>query len=303
MTGTVRVPDDAGMSATIADDLTEAAEPFVVRAPVDQLAPVVFASAHSGRAYPAGFIAESRLDPATLRRSEDSFVDELFADAPALGAPLLTATFPRAWCDANREPWELDPAMFADRLPSFCNTGSGRVRAGFGTIARIVADGAPIYRRKLHFAEAEDRIHRCWTPYHAALLRLIEATRARYGACLVIDCHSMPTERTAGRAPVSFVLGDAHGASCAPRVSAHVEGWLRRRGHDVRCNDPYAGGYVTRHYGRPDAGTHVLQIEISRSLYMVEASHRRRPGFAWVKAELTALAADLVAHAAMLCAV
>ena len=296
------------MSATLQHDLTQHdltgdAAPFAVQAPVEQLAPVVFASAHSGRAYTSDFIAESRLDPATLRRSEDSFVDELYGAAPALGAPLLTASFPRAWCDANREPWELDPAMFADRLPAFCNTASGRVRAGFGTIARIVADGAPIYRRKLLFAEAEDRIQTCWKPYHAALSQLIESTRARFGACLVIDCHSMPTERTAGRAPVSFVLGDAHGASCGPRVVGHVEDWLRRRGHDARRNDPYAGGYVTRHYGRPDRGTHVLQIEISRSLYMVEALHRRRPAFAEIREEITALAADLVVHAARLCAV
>ena len=289
------------MSAILHEHPAGTAAPFVVHAPAEQVAPVVFASPHSGRAYPSDFLADSRLDPVSLRRSEDSFVDELFAAAPGLGAPLLTANFPRAWCDANREPWELDPAMFVDRLPSFCNTASGRVRAGFGTIARIVADGAPIYRRKLRFAEAENRIRTCWAPYHAALLQLIDDSRRRFGACLVIDCHSMPTERTAGRPPVSFVLGDAHGASCAPQVIDHVEDWLRGRGHDARRNNPYAGGYVTRHYGHPDTGTHVLQIEISRSLYMVEASHLRRPAFAGFREELTSLTADLIAHAAELC--
>ena len=290
------------MSATVQDQPAEAAAPFIVHAPAEQVAPVVFASPHSGRAYPSDFIAESHLDSAALRRSEDSFVDELFAAAPRLGAPLLVANFPRAWCDANREPWELDPAMFADRLPPFCNTASGRVRAGFGTIARIVADGAPIYRRKLRFAEAENRIQTCWAPYHAALLQLINSTRSRFGACLLIDCHSMPTERAVGRVPVSFVLGDAHGLSCAPGVIGHVEDWLRSRGHQARRNNPYAGGYVTRHYGNPGAGTHVLQVEISRSLYMVEASHLRRPGFAGVREELTSMTADLIAHAARLCA-
>ncbi len=283
------------------DDLVDATAPFVVREPAQQAGPVVFASGHSGRAYRTDFLADTRLDAATLRRSEDSFVDELFASVPALGAPLLTATFPRAWCDANRERWELDPAMFADALPAFCNTASGRVRAGFGTIARIVADGEPIYRRKLRFAEAEERIRTCWEPYHAALGGLIATTRARFGTCLVIDCHSMPAENRGGRA-AAFVLGDAHGGACAPRVVAHVEDWLRRHGHDTRRNDPYAGGYVTRHYGKPATGTHVLQLEISRSLYMVEASHRRRSRFADVCAEITALATDLVANAARLCA-
>ena len=159
-----RVPDDAPMSATRRHELREDTDAFTVHAPVAQTGPVVFASAHSGRAYSADFLAESRLDPEALRRSEDSYVDELFGAVPSLGAPLLTAAFPRAWCDANREPWELDPAMFADRLPPYCNTGSGRVRAGFGTIARIVADGAPIYRRKLLFAEASERSETCGQP-------------------------------------------------------------------------------------------------------------------------------------------
>ena len=86
-----------------------------------------------------------------------------------MARPLLAATFPRAWCDANREPWELDPAMFADRLPSWVNTTSARVGAGLGTIARVVASGEAIYRDKLSFADAERRIRTCWQPFHDAL--------------------------------------------------------------------------------------------------------------------------------------
>ena len=133
--------------------------PIAVSHPPRQSVPLVFASAHSGRNYPADFVAAARLDALTLRRSEDGFVDELFAAAPAHGAPLLAATFPRAFCDANREPWELDPGMFEERLPPWVNTASARVGAGLGTIARIVASGEAIYRRKLRFAEAERRVH------------------------------------------------------------------------------------------------------------------------------------------------
>src|SRR5690242_233944 len=151
--------------------------PFKVLHPAAQTVPLVFASPHSGRDYPPEFLADARLDPLSLRRSEDSFVDELFAAAPEFGAPLLAATFPRAFCDPNREPWELDPAMFEGELPGWVNSSSSRVSAGLGTIARIVASGETIYRRKLSFAEAERRVQRYWQPYHDCLRELIGATR------------------------------------------------------------------------------------------------------------------------------
>src|SRR5882724_12664074 len=137
--------------------------------PVVQSLPLVLASPHSGAEYPADFLAASRLDPLALRRSEDSFVDELFAAAPHLGAPLLSARFPRAYVDVNREAYELDPAMFSDALPEFVNAGSPRVRMGLGTIARIVASGEEIYTKKLRFAEARQRVDALYHPYHHAL--------------------------------------------------------------------------------------------------------------------------------------
>jgi N-formylglutamate amidohydrolase len=274
--------------------------PIVVLRPLRQAIPVVFASPHSGRSYPCELLAASRLDGLSLRRSEDSFVDELFAAAPEHGAPLLAATFPRAWCDANREPWELDPAMFADRLPSWVNTTSARVGAGLGTIARVVASGEAIYRDKLSFADAERRIRACWQPFHEALATLIAETHANFGHCLLIDCHSMPTNGHAVRSgvrPADFVLGDAHGTACAPRVARLIETALSEQGYSVRRNDPYAGGYITRHYGRPREGVHALQIEIARELYMDEGRIERLPDFPAVRHSMTRLIAGLAAIA------
>src|SRR5882724_6215428 len=161
--------------------------------PVVQSLPLVLASPHSGAEYPADFLAASRLDPLALRRSEDSFVDELFAAAPCLGAPLLAARFPRAYVDVNREAYELDPSMFCDALPKFVNAGSPRVRMGLGTIARLVASGEEIYTKKLRFAEARRRIECLYHPYHQALNRLVADTGALFGGYLLIDCHSMPS--------------------------------------------------------------------------------------------------------------
>ncbi len=250
------------------------------------VAPVVLASPHSGRAYPEHFVAAARLDPLRLRRSEDSFVDDLFADAPALGLPLVAATFPRAFCDANREPWELDPAMFDDALPDWVNTASPRVGAGLGTIARVVASGEAIYRGKLRFAEAEARVRACWEPFHAALTGEIEAVRERFGACVLIDCHSMPASSLPPRGQVDIVLGDAHGTACAPVVAAVVEEVLVGLGFSVRRNDPYAGGFITRHYGRPRDGVHAVQIEVNRALYMDEARIEKLAGFGRVRAQM-----------------
>lgn len=274
--------------------------PLRVTRPAIQTAPVIFASPHSGRCYSPDFLAASRLDPHNLRRSEDSFVEELFAAAPALGAPLLAANFPRAFCDVNREPWELDPAMFADPLPPWVNTTSARVSAGLGTLARIVASGETIYRDKLRFAEAERRVETLWRPYHDMLFTMINGTVSMYGYCLLIDCHSMPSHGQPARPGIrsaDFVLGDAHGTSCTPRVTRFVERTLLDLGYAVRRNDPYAGGYITRHYGRPRFRVHALQIEVSRELYMDEARIEHLANFEAIREDLTRLIEALIREA------
>ena len=281
------LPLNTGPAASDAMDAGET--PYRLRRPARQTVPLVFASPHSGRVYPLSFVASARLDALALRRSEDSFVDELFAAAPEHGAPLLAASFPRVFCDVNREPWELDPGMFEGPLPSWVNTASPRVGAGLGTIARVVASGEPVYRHKLSFAEAEDRIRRHWQPYHAALAALIAETRAEFGCCLLIDCHSMPTHPAQAANPPDFVLGDAHGTACAPRATRLAEAALQELGYRVRRNDPYAGGYVTRHYGRPREGVHALQVEVARPLYMDEVRIERLPRMEALRRDLTRL--------------
>ena len=292
------------MDLPVALDPTQETAPVLVSRPAHQLVPVIFASPHSGRTYAADFLAAARLDPLSLRRSEDSFVDDLFSAAPEHGAPLLCATFPRAFCDANREPWELDPAMFADQLPPWVNTTSARVGAGLGTIARVVASGETIYRGKLSFAEAERRVRLFWQPFHETLEALIAGTRAMFGACLLVDCHSMPSHgagRSGGKA--DFVLGDAHGTACNPLVTQFIERALIDLGYVVRRNDPYAGGYITRHYGRPRERVHVVQLEIARELYMDESRIEPLPRFAAVRQDITGLIAGVARTAARLLSV
>lgn len=265
------------------------ASPFRIARPAAQTVPLVFASPHSGREYPPEFIASTRLDAVAMRRSEDGFVDELFGAAPEHGAPLLAANFPRVFCDVNREAWELDPGMFDGPLPDWVNSRSPRVGAGLGTIARVVATGEAVYRGKLPFAIAEARVRACWQPYHDALAALIAETRRRFGCCLVVDCHSMPTHAAAAQDAPDIVLGDAHGTACAPEAMRLVESTLAGLRYRVRRNDPYAGGYVTRHYGRPRDGVHVLQVEVARRLYMDEIAIERLPAMLTLRRNLTRL--------------
>jgi N-formylglutamate deformylase len=264
-------------------------------------APVVFSSPHSGRAYEAEFLAVSRLDAVTLRRSEDCYIDEIFAAVPGHGGALISAEFPRAWCDVNRERWELDPGMFEDCLPAWVNTASPRVAAGLGTIARVVSTGAAIYGGRLRFSDAEQRIALCWEPYHAALQGLIDAVLAEFGACLLVDCHSMPAHACSDRRPVpDIVLGDAFGAACTPVVMRQAEHFLTGCGYVVRRNDPYAGGYVTRHYGRPAMRVHALQVEIARRLYMNESTLEKNAGFARLSGDMARFAASMASVASRL---
>jgi N-formylglutamate amidohydrolase len=265
-----------------------------VVAPGEQSLPFVFASPHSGRVYPKGFLQATRLDGTAIRRSEDSFVDEIFGAAPALGAPLLKAHFPRAFVDPNREAYELDPAMFDGPLPQFVNARSPRVAAGLGTIARVVRDGAEIYSRKLAFAEAQARIETYYKPYHAALRAQIEATHQKFGYAVLIDCHSMPSvggplDQDIGATRPDIVLGDRFGTSCARRLTDMIERALGMQGFAVVRNNPYAGGFSTEHYGRPALGLHALQIEINRALYMDEERIERMAGLKRVTQAMTTL--------------
>ena len=255
---------------------------------------MVFASPHSGRDYPPSFLAASRLDPLTIRRSEDCYVDELFEEAPTHGAPLLRAHFPRAYMDVNREPFELDPDMFVGKLPGYVNTRSLRVAGGLGTIARVVADGKEIYRGKLSFEEAQHRVGDLYEPYHEKLRELVADAHHRFGCGALIDCHSMPSvggpmDQDAGLVRADVVLGDRHGTSCASELTDYVEQVFVDLGYTVYRNTPYAGGYTTERYGKPLHGIHTLQIELNRGLYMDEDTLEKKPRFKDLKMDLSKL--------------
>ncbi len=248
--------------------------------PQRQVAPLVFNSAHSGADYPERFLKMTRLDRTSIRQSEDAFVDELFGRAPHMGALMLRAHFPRAYLDVNREPYELDPAMFSEPLPQIYNTRSPRVAAGLGTLARLVAENKPIYRERLALSDAKMRIEGIYRPYHQTLQKLLSETAGRFGCALLVDCHSMPQlSPGANQSAPDIVLGDRFGTTCSSAVTDLAENLFAGAGLKVARNRPYAGGFITRTYGKPDFGIHTLQIEISRHLYMNEVTRAKSGDF------------------------
>ena len=230
---------------------------------------------------PAPSSTRAKLDLATLRRSEDCFVDDLVAGVVPRGHPLMRVHFPRCYVDVNREPYELDPRMFDGRLPSFANTRSMRVAGGLGTVARVVGDAQEIYHQRIPIDDALRRIEGLYKPYHRALRRLLTRVHRDFGAAVLVDCHSMPSMAGAkdDRPRADVVIGDRYGTSCVPIVAEVIEETFRDLGYAVSRNKPYAGGFITEHYGNPAAGLHSIQIEINRALYMDERRYERSAAF------------------------
>ncbi len=267
--------------------------------------PFVFNAPHSGDVYTRDFIASTRLDRQTIRRSEDTFVDGLFARVGELGAPLLKANFPRAYVDLNRAANELDPDMFSGQLDMPVALESPRVAGGLGVIARVVGDRQEIYEKRLPPAEAARRLEQLYRPYHRTLTALIQETVDAFGTCVLVDCHSMPSgavKAAGGGADgrCDIILGDRFGTSCASALAESCARHMRRHGLIPGLNRPYAGGFITEHYGRPPI-VHALQIEINRALYMDEAHYRPNASFGQMQDTLTAVAAALIDDFSALC--
>lgn len=273
--------------------------PFTIHRPAELKAPILFCSPHSGRRYPSVLLERSQLKPEQLRKSEDCFVDELFAGVVDFGAPLITAHFPRAYLDVNREPYELDPDLFHEPLPDYANTRTMRVIGGLGTVARIVSESEHIYADRLPLATAFERIERLYRPFHAAIRNLLDELAARFGFAVLIDCHSMPSGASARQfhgARPDFVIGDRFGSSCDPALTRLVRQQLGKSGYRVQLNRPYAGGFITEHYGRPINGCHAIQIEINRGLYLDEAKFEKLRSFDKLHRDLSDLAQQLISE-------
>lgn len=271
---------------------------FEIRGPQQAALPLVLDSPHSGNRFPADF--DAVVSEAELREAEDCYVDELWGGAPALGAPLLAALFPRTYLDPNRHAADIDPDLIEGAWHGEI-VASGKARLGKSLVWRTLEDGRPIYGRKLKADEVRLRIERYHAPYHAALRTLLDNAHRRFGAVWHINCHSMravagrQSDDGEGRARADIVLGDRDGTTCDPGFTEFVRATLAGMGYDVRVNDPYKGVELVRAYSDPRAGRHSLQIELNKRLYMNEATLQKSADFGELQRKLHALLEALAA--------
>lgn len=254
--------------------LSEFDPPVTLLRPKETLTPLIFCSPHSGRHYPADFISRSDQTLATLRRNEDAFIDELFAPVTGCGAPLLSARFPRCFLDVNRAADELPQKWLPRGVKATL-----RADSGLGVIPSVLGENLPIYKRTLKASVVKARLDALYYPYHGALKSLIDEAREKFGRALLIDCHSMPGFSISGSRRADIILGDRYGTSCHPNTIARVEALFSQRHYSVSRNYPYAGSYVTSHYGQPHEGVEALQIEINRDLYLNPVTLKPKRGY------------------------
>lgn len=285
-----REPREAGPPA-------EPVPPFRLERPSGEGSPLLVASPHSGSHYPESLLQNICVPLIDLRRTEDAYVDHLVANAPSLGATLMTATHARAYIDLNRDPRELDPGMFDGTPPGPVTPATPRVQAGLGCLPRIGAAGDAIYAKKLSTYDGRVRLETVHSPYHEALKAEIAALHQTHGSAILLDVHSMPSRQPGRRTLSDIVLGDRFGSSCTSQLTSLVERNFRKAGLSVTRNAPYAGGYTTRLYGRPKRHVHVLQIEINRSLYMDEAAVALLPGAEALREKLDMMITEACAFA------
>ena len=270
---------------------------FVRHDPAGAAIALVLDSPHSGEWYPDDFDHLPSRD--VVRQAEDTHVARLWEAAPALGATLIEARFPRAYIDANRSLGDIDADLLADPWPERIEP-SRKTEQGIGLVWRLARGGTPMYARKLRSAEVRSRIDRFWHPYHAELDAAMDERHRTFGGVWHINCHSMPAVGDAladdpGRERADFVLGDRDGTTCDPVFLQLVANTARDLGYSVAINDPYKGVEIVRRHGRPAENRHSLQVELKRTLYMDEQTLEPNAGYARLHDDLARLLAVLAA--------
>ncbi|WP_265562007.1 N-formylglutamate amidohydrolase [Sphingomicrobium arenosum] len=250
--------------------------------------PLLLSVPHSGRDCPPALARQVHGGARALAALADPYVDRLVAPLIEAGHGAVVARTPRAALDPNRAPDERVAALHPGTPPA---PPGSKAAHGLGI---VIAKGAgkSLWKEPVPLPALEQRIADAWTPYHAALERMIDETVERQGAAILLDCHSMPPRK---RGLPRLVLGDRHGSSAAPWVGAAAVAAIEAAGLEAGLNHPYAGGEIARRHGAPTRGVHVLQLEIDRSLYLGRALRVPGSGMGRITRLVTAIAARIEA--------
>ena len=271
---------------------------FKLLEPENKTNNIIYNSPHSGEKFPDGFLETTLIDKSILLSSADSFVDQLFEDAPINGSSIISNIYARSFIDTNREAFELDPDMFSGEITKKLNYRSNKVKLGFGSIAKFAVNRKDIYADKIPFEEALSRLDNYYYPVHKKLTSLIESRFDDFGYAMLVDCHSMPSYKFLGQdvfrsSQPDIILGDLHGKSCHPAITDYLIKFFKEQDLTVTCNAPFAGGFNTQNYGKPKKNRHAIQIEINKSLYMDEFERTQNKQFQSIKKMMTKLSKKL----------
>lgn len=264
--------------------------PYRLAFPRAWTVPCVLSVPHSGQAIPDDALGGMNPD-ADLGVLEDPHLDTLAANLHRLGLPVLASRWGRAYCDVNRAAGEWDAGMFRERLPPHLASDSARVRAGLGTFPRFLPPRQPVNLKRLTVRQGQRRWLAGHRPYHRVLSQLLAAARARFGYAVLLDLHSMP--QLPGERLPDLVLGDGFGRASAAALPQAASAAAEALGLSVARNYPYAGGFITQHYGRPGNGVHALQLEFARPVYMDESTRALSEGAGIVTETVSRIVADV----------
>lgn len=255
--------------------------------------PVIISSPHSGRAYPKSFLATTRLSLAELRQVEDALLDIVVREAN-LPAPQLFAEFPRSYVDVNRPPHALDASMFTTPHHGLAFSPCAYTQSGFGVIPKKAKHGKAIYDEALPGFEARYRLTHYYRRFHTTLSQCIAGAAKGNSEVVLLDMHSMPSDIHGCDADI--VLGDGNGTTASTHLITCLGQTIARHGLRHQHNTPFAGGYITRHYGKSQTGVHAIQIEINRRLYLDEHALRLTSNWRQVAHLIADMTRDIMCH-------
>lgn len=257
--------------------------------------PIVLSSPHSGNVFPEEFLQNSVLSEKDLRTSEDCFVTELVKQASDAGIPMISLNLPRTFIDVNRDKIEIDEAMFFDG-PKTTDINSKRCRVGLGVLHRVVYHNKNIYDGLLSFEEAQQRIQNVYDQYHKRLKQLVDRCVRKFGFCLLIDCHSMPSmicNIMNESKMLDFCICNLFDESCPIEMSQRMMQNLSKQDFRVEFNKPYAGAFITFNYCQPRKNIYTMQLEVNRACYMNEKNLKKNKHFQTIAAHISNAIIDL----------